>query len=108
MHYAIPKTTAELNALRQFPANEELVAVAIAGVIGWARTDGQSLDDVIAAILSEDGFLDYVQRDRLSEMISQAWQALPNLPSPSPTATPSAPVPPSGPRNTAAIPVPFH
>ena len=93
MHYAIPKTTAELNALRQFPANEELVAVAIAGVIGWARTDGQSLDDVIAAILSEDGFLDYVQRDRLSQMISQAWRALPNLPNFSPTVTPSAPVP---------------
>ena len=108
MHYAIPKTTAELNALRQLPANEELVAVAIAGVIGWARTDGQSLDDVIAAILSEDGFLDYVQRDRLSEMISQAWQALPNLPNPAPTATPSVPVPPSGPRNKGAVPVPSH
>ncbi|MFN9175754.1 MAG: hypothetical protein ACK58N_14955 [Synechocystis sp.] len=108
MHYAIPKTTAELNALRQFPANEELVAVAIAGVIGLARASGQSLDDVIAAILNEDGFLDYVQRDRLSEMVSQAWQALPNLPNFLPTATPVVPVPPSGPRNTTAAPVPSH
>lgn len=108
MNYAIPKTVAELNALRQLPANEELVAVAIAGVIGLARADGQSLDEVIAAILSEDGFLDYAQRDRLSEMISQAWQALPNWPNPSPTPTSSVPVPPSGPRNTAAKPVPSH
>ncbi len=36
MHYAIPKNYAELDALRRFPANEELVAVAIAGVINWA------------------------------------------------------------------------
>ncbi|MEY2984969.1 MAG: hypothetical protein RLZZ568_1586 [Cyanobacteriota bacterium] len=108
MHHAIPKTITELNALRQFPASEELVAVAIAGVITLARSHGQSLDDVIIAILKEDGLLDYVQRDRLSDMVSQAWQMLPNLPSALPTATPSAPVPPSGPHNTDAVMAPFH
>lgn len=108
MHYAIPKTYAELDALRRFPANEELVAVAIAGVINWARANEQSLDDVVQEILAEDGLLDYVQRDRLSEMIVQAWQALPHLPNPLPSGAPSVPGNWWEPRSKAAVKVPSH
>lgn len=108
MHHAIPKTYAELNALRRFPANEELVALAIAGVINWARANGQSLEDVVREILAEDGLLDYVQRDRLSEMIAQAWQALPYLPSSVPSGAQSVPENWWEPRNKASVKVPFH
>lgn len=108
MHYAIPKTYAELDALRRLPANEELVAVAIAGVINWARANDRSLDDVVREILAEDGLLDYVQRDLLSEMLTQAWQMLPHLPNPLPSGAPSAPGNWWEPRNKASVKVPSH
>ncbi|BFM39157.1 hypothetical protein [Synechocystis sp. LKSZ1] len=77
MHYAIPTNTAELLALRHYPIDEELIAVAIAGVVNLARHQGQSLEDLTAEILAEDPLLDSVQRDWLSGLISQAWLALP-------------------------------
>lgn len=108
MHYAIPKTYAELEALRRFPANEELLVVAIAGVINWARANDQSLEDVVQQILVEDGLLDYVQRDRLSEMIVQAWQVLPSLPSALPSGAPSVNGNWWEPRSKAVVKVPSH
>lgn len=108
MHHAIPKTYAELQALRQLPANEELVAVAIAGVINWARAHDQTLEDLVKEVLAEDGLLDYVQRDSLSEMLAQAWQALPSLPNPGPSGVPALPSQRSAPRNKAVVGVPFH
>ncbi len=77
MHYAIPTSPEEIIALRQRPIDEELIAVAIAGVVNVARKQGQSLEDLTAEVLAEDPLLDAVQRHWLSRMVTQAWQTLP-------------------------------
>ena len=77
MHYAIPATSEEVISLRGRHADEEALAVAILGVIRMARTQGRSLEDLTAEVLSEDGLLDWVQRHWLSKMVTQAWQSLP-------------------------------
>jgi len=76
MAYPIPTTPEEMTALRQQPLNEELVAVAIAGVVRIARSRGQSLEEVTAEVLADDRLLDPSQRHRLSEVLARAWQAL--------------------------------
>jgi hypothetical protein len=77
MNYRIPATTQEIAALRQLPVTEELIAAAIAGVIQHARSQGQSLDDLIAEVLADDTLLDAQQRRWLSEIVAQAWKTLP-------------------------------
>ena len=57
--------------------SEELVAVAIANVVEVARYKGQSLDELIAEVLSEDIILDQLQRRWLSKIVTQAWKSLP-------------------------------
>ena len=57
--------------------SEELVAVAIANVVEVARNKGQSLDELIAEVLSEDIILDQLQRRWLSKIVTQAWKSLP-------------------------------
>lgn len=76
MHYPIPTSPQEIVALRARPADEEMIAVAIAGVVRLARSQGQSLDDLKAEVLQEDGVLDLVQRRWLTQMVAQAWQSL--------------------------------
>lgn len=77
MQYPIPVNTEEILALRQRPVDEEMVAVAIAGVVKLARSQGQSLDDLTAKVLEEDPILDPVQRGWLSKIVTQAWHSLP-------------------------------
>ena len=77
MNYPIPANPQEVVALRQKPVDEELVAAAIAGVIQIARQQGQSLDELTAEVLAEDGWLDPVQRRWLSDIVKQAWESLP-------------------------------
>jgi hypothetical protein len=77
MNYPIPANPQEVVALRQKPVDEELVAAAIAGVIQIARQQGQSLDELTAEVLAEDGWLDPAQRRWLSDIVQQAWESLP-------------------------------
>ncbi len=77
MNYPIPASPEEIMALRQKPIDEELIAAAIAGVIKIARSQGQSLDELTAEVLSEDPLLDQVQRRWLSNIVTQAWKSLP-------------------------------
>jgi hypothetical protein len=76
MNYTIPATPQEVVALRNFYPDEELVAAAIAGVIQISRSEGKSLDDLVAEVLIEDCLLDNHQRLWLSQIVSQAWQNL--------------------------------
>jgi hypothetical protein len=76
MHYPIPANPQEIIALRQKPVNEELVATAIAGVITFVRSQGQSLEQLKAQVLAEDSLLDAKQRRCLSEIVAQAWENL--------------------------------
>ncbi len=79
MNYPIPANPQEVVALRQKPVDEELVAAAIAGVVQIARQQGQSLDELTAEVLAEDGWLDLTQRRWLSDIIKQAWESLPSV-----------------------------
>ena len=79
MNYPIPANPQEVVALRQKPVDEELVAAAIAGVVQIARQQGQSLDELTAEVLAEDGWLDPAQRRWLSDIVKQAWESLPSL-----------------------------
>jgi hypothetical protein len=77
MHYPIPVNPEEIFALRRLPVNEEMIAVAIAGVVKFARSQGQSLDELTEEVLEEDPMLDRVQRKWLSQLVTQAWETLP-------------------------------
>ncbi|AOW99645.1 hypothetical protein BJP34_09415 [Moorena producens PAL-8-15-08-1] len=79
MNYPIPASPQEIVALRQQPVDEELVVMAIAGVIHIARQEGQSLDDLTAEVLAEDDWLDHSQRVLLNDLLVEAWQSLPEL-----------------------------
>lgn len=80
MNYPIPASPQEIAALRKKPITEELVAVAIAGVVRMAQTNGQSLDELTAEVLAEDGLLSPSQRLWLSDLVSQGWQSLFEVP----------------------------
>ena len=77
MHYPIPASPEEIFALRSQPVDEEMIAVAIAGIVKLARSQGQSLDELTAEVLQDDPMLDIVQRRWLSNLVEQAWQTLP-------------------------------
>lgn len=76
MDYPIPANTEEILALKNNPVNEEVVAMAIAGVVQMARRQGQSLEELTASILQDDLVLDSERRKWLSEMIVQAWDIM--------------------------------
>jgi hypothetical protein len=59
------------------PVSEELIAAAIAGVIQSARSNGQSLEDLMRDVLADDALLDGQQRRCLGEVIETAWNTLP-------------------------------
>jgi len=77
MNYSIPASPEELIALRQRPVDEEMIAVAIAGLVKMARSQGQSLEDLTAEVLQDDPILDGVQRSWLSNIVAKAWESLP-------------------------------
>lgn len=77
MNHSIPASPEEIIALPQQAADEEMIAVAIAGVVKLARSQGQSLDELTAQVLEDDPILDQAQRHWLSKVVSQAWKTLP-------------------------------
>ena len=74
MNYPIPDTPEGILALRKKSVTEEIIAIAIAGVVQMARQQGQSLEDLQAEILQDDFILDIVQRRWLKELIIKAWE----------------------------------
>ncbi|HEY9853120.1 MAG TPA: hypothetical protein V6D28_26855 [Leptolyngbyaceae cyanobacterium] len=76
MIYQIPANPQEVAALRQKPVDEELVAAAIAGVIGISRSQGKSLDQLTAELLADDNLLDLEQRRWLKDVVAHAWEKL--------------------------------
>jgi hypothetical protein len=54
-----------------------MIAVAIAGLVKMARSQGQSLEDLTAEVLQDDPILDRVQRSWLSKIVTTAWESLP-------------------------------
>lgn len=77
MNYPIPVTAQDLIALRHKPVTEELVAAAIVGVIQQARAKGQTLEELVAEVLTDDSLLDKQQRRWLSELVVHVWTTLP-------------------------------
>lgn len=59
------------------PVTEEVLISAIAQVIDTARSQGRSLAEVKAEVLAEDRLLDPQQRHWLSDIVTQAWETLP-------------------------------
>ncbi|WP_245404925.1 hypothetical protein [Leptolyngbya sp. Cla-17] len=57
--------------------SDELIAAAIAGVIQSARSNGQSLEDLMQEVLADDVLLDGQQRRCLGEVVATAWEVLP-------------------------------
>ena len=77
MNYPIPATTEEILALGNKSINEDIIVTAIAGVVGIARKEGQSLEDLQQQILQDDLILDIIQRRWLKDLIAKAWEILP-------------------------------
>ncbi len=77
MNYPIPATTEEILALGNKSINEDIIVTAIAGVVGIARKEGQSLEDLQQQILQDDLILDIIQRRWLKDLIAKAWEMLP-------------------------------
>ena len=77
MDYPIPASAEEILALQNNSIDEEVVAIAIAGVIRMSRRQGQSLEELTESILKDDRVLNLDRRQWLNEMIVQAWSILP-------------------------------
>ncbi|NDJ17765.1 hypothetical protein [Myxacorys almedinensis] len=77
MNYPIPATPEDLVDFRQEPVTEELVATAIVGVIQQAKAKGQSLEELMVEVLTDDCLLEGTQRRWLSELVAQTWVTLP-------------------------------
>ncbi|NJL85346.1 MAG: hypothetical protein HC886_04250 [Leptolyngbyaceae cyanobacterium SM1_1_3] len=54
----------------------EQIAVALAGVILAARSQGQSLEELLSEILEDDALLAQPLRQRLSRVVQQAWEVM--------------------------------
>lgn len=80
MNYPIPPRTSESIPQKPEAVTEELILQAIFLVIQTARSQGQSLDEVKAEVLADDMLLDAQQRRRLSDIVAQAWDSLPDSP----------------------------
>lgn len=55
---------------------EDHVLAAIVGVIQVARQQGQSVEDLQAAVLADDALLEQPVRRLLSDIVSEAWNRL--------------------------------
>ncbi|PZV15407.1 MAG: hypothetical protein DCF22_07270 [Leptolyngbya sp.] len=76
MNYSI--STSPQDSLRPESVSDELIAAAIAGVVQSARSNGQSLEDLMREVLADDALLDGQQRRCLGEVVATAWETLPN------------------------------
>ncbi|MDY7007652.1 MAG: hypothetical protein SWX82_27880 [Cyanobacteriota bacterium] len=76
MNYPVPTSDGEVIALREQPVNDELVAVAMAGIVNVARSQGKSIEELKAEILADDRLLNMAQRQLLSQIVNEAWEYL--------------------------------
>ncbi|HEY9880543.1 MAG TPA: hypothetical protein V6D29_18940 [Leptolyngbyaceae cyanobacterium] len=58
------------------PVTEDHVLAAIVGVIQAARRNGQSIEDVQAALLADDALLEQPVRELLKDIVTEAWNCL--------------------------------
>lgn len=58
------------------PVSDTHIMTAIVHVIENARSNGQTLDEVIAELMVDDALLDHESRHLLGDIVSQAWAAL--------------------------------
>ncbi len=56
--------------------SEAHIATAIINVIETARSQGQSLDDVITDLMADDALLVSKSRHLLGDILTQAWNTL--------------------------------
>lgn len=56
--------------------SEAHIATAILNVIESARSQGQTLDDVITELMADDALLDPQSRHLLRDIMTQAWNTL--------------------------------
>ena len=56
--------------------SEAHIATAILNVIETARSQGQTLDDVITELMADDALLDPKSRHLLGDILTQAWNTL--------------------------------
>mgnify|MGYP001794786868 FL=1 len=56
--------------------SEAHIATAILHVIETARSQGQSLDDVMTELMTDDALLDPKSRHLLGDILTQAWNTL--------------------------------
>jgi hypothetical protein len=69
-------TTAQATPRAAQPINsvtEDHVLSAILGVIQSARQQGQSIEEIKAAVLADDALLEQPVRQLLSDIVSEAW-----------------------------------
>ncbi|MBT9315317.1 hypothetical protein [Leptothoe spongobia] len=69
------KTVLE-NSPSSKPVSETHIATAILHVIETARSQGQTLDDVINELMTDDALLDPKSRHLLGDILTQAWNTL--------------------------------
>jgi hypothetical protein len=73
MNYPISSSTSQSIFVQQ-PVTEELILSAIAAVVVEARSQGRSLEEVRAEVMTDDSLLDDQQRYWLSEAVAQVWE----------------------------------
>ncbi len=76
MNDSIPVTTEEILALGKNSVSEDIIAVAIAGVVKIALRQGQSLEEIQEQVLQDDSILDLLQRRWLKDLVAKAWEML--------------------------------
>ena len=74
MNDSIPVTTEEILALGKNSVSEDIIAVAIAGVVKIALRQGQSLEEIQEQVLQDDSILDLLQRRWLMDLVAKAWE----------------------------------
>ena len=58
------------------PVTEDHVLAAIVGVIQAARQNGQSIEEIQAALLADDALLEQPVRELLKDIVTEAWNRL--------------------------------
>jgi hypothetical protein len=83
MNYPLPNIVPDrfgaANCARATAVQESELIVALQVVILSARANGQSLEALTAEVLAEDMLLDPQQRQVLSEIVTKAWEQVPEL-----------------------------
>ncbi|MFM2432259.1 MAG: hypothetical protein RLZZ511_3473 [Cyanobacteriota bacterium] len=76
MNYPLPPQSA-VGIGQSASVDETALVTALEVVIASARANGQSLEELVAEVLADDEWLDASQRRLLSEVVGQAWVAIP-------------------------------